>query len=365
MRVLLLLLCLLPPALRSQTPVAYRIETIAAGLEFPWSLAFLPDGRVLVTEQVGRLRLIENGGLRDVAITGVPVVYAAGQAGLLEVLADPDFNRNQTLYLSLAHGDADANRLRVVRARLAEAALSDVQVVFEAHPAKRGDAHFGGRMAWLPDRTLVIGVGDGFVHREEAQRLDNHFGKFVRIGRDGSIPRDNPFVGETRAREEIYSRGHRNPQAVLFDPVHGALFAHEHGPRGGDELNRLVSGGNFGWPLATHGLDYTGARVSPWQNYPDTIAPLLTWTPSIAPAGMTRYDGDRFPAWRGSYFIAALAEKSVRRVPMQDAKPGIEERLFTELGERVRDVRSAPDGTLWLLTDSAQGRVLRVVPAEP
>jgi glucose/arabinose dehydrogenase len=341
----------------------YRVETVVEGLDHPWSLAFLPDGRALVTERAGRLRLITAGGLDPNPIGGVPAVFASGQAGLFEVLPDPDFARSGNLFLSFAHGEADANRLRVVRARLDGTALAQVETIFDAQPAKRGDAHYGARMAWLPDASLVIGIGDGFILREEAQRLDNHFGKFVRIARDGSVPSDNPFVGRAGAREEIWSYGHRNPQAVVHDAARGVLYAHEHGPRGGDELNVIVRGGNYGWPLATHGLDYTGARVSPWSEYPETVQPVLHWTPSIAPAGMALYRGTLFPAWRDSLFVAALAEKSVRRIPMAEGVPGPQEILFAELGERIRDVRVAPDGALWLLTDSAQGRVLRVVPA--
>jgi glucose/arabinose dehydrogenase len=362
----LVLACLslgLMPALAA-TP-SYRIEPIAEGLEHPWSLAFLPDGRALVTERAGRLRLIGHAGLRDAALAGVPAVFASGQAGLFDVLLDPDFATNRHLYLSFAQGTEAANHLRVVRARFTDAGLSEVEIILDAQPDKRGDAHFGWRMALLPDATLVIGVGDGFIRREDAQRLDNHFGKFLRIGRDGRVPPDNPFLAQAGARPEIYSLGHRNPQAVLYDPQHAILFAHEHGPRGGDELNRIEAGRNYGWPLATQGVDYTGARISPWQNYPETEPPLLHWTPSVAPAGMSLYRGDRFPAWRDSLMVATLVEKSVRRIPLQNGIPGeVQDILFAELDERLRDVRVAPDGSLWLLTDSARGRVLRVRPSD-
>jgi glucose/arabinose dehydrogenase len=207
-----------------------------------------------------------------------------------------------------------------------------------------------------------VTVGEGFVYREHAQRLDNHFGKLVRLTRDGAAPPDNPFVGRADVLAEIYSLGHRNPQGLVFDALSATLYQHEHGPRGGDELNRIVPGGNYGWPLATFGLDYTGARVSPWDAYPGTEAPLLHWTPSIAPAGMTIYRGDLFPQWHGSVFVAALVEKAVRRIALDAGTLPQQEILFAELGERLRDVRTAPDGSLWLLTDSAEGRVLRVMP---
>ncbi len=344
---------------------SYRIETVASGLDHPWSLAFLPDGSMLVTERVGRLRLIEHGSLRDAPIVGVPTVFASGQAGLFDVVPDPEFAANRTLFLSFAHGEDQANGLRVVRARFDGHALHDVVPIFGAQPLKRGDAHYGARMTWLPDATLVIGVGDGFIYREQAQRLDNHLGKLVRIAADGSAPADNPFVGRAGVLPEIYSLGHRNPQALVFDRDGGTLYEHEHGPRGGDELNRIEPGRNYGWPLITHGVDYTGARVTPWTERAGLEQPLLHWTPSIAPAGMSLYRGASFPAWRGSLFVAALAEKSVRRVPMRNGLPGEQEILFAELDVRLRDVREGPDGALYLLTDSAEGRVLRVSPDPP
>jgi len=357
-----LLLCL--SALPIAAQPAYRIETVARGLEHPWALAFLPGERALVTERPGRLRLVERGVLRAAPVTGVPAVFASGQAGLFDVVPDPQFEQNGLVYLSFAAGTRAANHLRVVRARFDGGALHEVTALFQATPDKRGDAHYGARMAFLADGTLLVGVGDGFIRREDAQRLDNHFGKFVRLTREGTVPPDNPFVGRAGAQPAIFSFGHRNPQAVLYDATRGIVYAHEHGPRGGDELNVLVAGANYGWPLASLGLDYTGARVSPWTEYAGTVAPVLHWTPSIAPAGMTLYRGAAFPAWHDSLFVAALAERSVRRIALQpDGTPGAQETLFTELGERLRDVRAAPDGTLWLLTDADDGRVLRVAPA--
>lgn len=346
----------------------YRVETVADGLEHPWSLAFLPDGRLLVTERPGRLRVIERDAdgafaLRAAPLAGVPPVFARGQAGLFDVLVDPAFADTGRVYLSFAHGTAQANHLRVVHARLGADRLDAVTPVLTTQPAKRHGQHFGGRMAWLGDGTLVIGVGDGNLLRTDALRLHTHLGKHLRIDRDGGVPADNPFVGRADARPEIYSIGHRNPQGLVR--VGDVLYAHEHGPKGGDELNRIVAGANYGWPITTDGVDYTGARVTPYTRWPGVTPPLLHWTPSIAPAGMAWYDGTRFPAWRGSLFVAALVERGVRRVPMDDGVPGAQTRLFTELGERIRDVRSGPDGALYLLTDAAAGRVLRVVPADP
>lgn len=346
--------------------VGYRVETVATGLVHPWSLAFLPGGGLLVTERAGRLRVIEPGAdgrpkLRTEPVAGVPPVLAVGQAGLFDILLDPGFATNRRLMLSFAHGTREANHLRVVSARFDGQQLQDLRPVFTSQPAKSDTQHFGGRMAWLPDRSLLFGMGDGNLERTDAQRLHTHLGKFLRIQPDGRVPADNPFVGRDGALPEIYSTGHRNPQGVQV--VNGVPYAHEHGSRGGDELNRLSPGANFGWPITTGGVDYTYARITPYRSLPGVTPPLAEWTPSIAPAGLAWYDGALFPAWRGSLLVAALAEKSVRRVPMTNGMPGPQEVLFQELGERLRDVRVGPDGAVYLLTDSPQGRVLRVVPA--
>lgn len=346
-------------------PPAYHIETLAKDLKHPWAVAFLPQEKILITERGGALKLYQPGQpLR--AIEGVPPAFVSGQAGLFDVLPAPDFAENQTLYLSLAHGDTAANHARIVRAQLDGHRLHEVRTIFTSQPAKRGSAHYGARMAWLPDGTLLMGLGDGFDYREQAQQLDSHLGKIIRIATDGSIPADNPFVQQPQALPEIYSLGHRNVQGLVVDAASGRLWAHEHGPRGGDEINLIEAGHNYGWPLATHGVDYTGARISPYRELPGLVAPTLVWTPSIAPAGLALYQGDLFPHWQGSLFIAALAERSVRRVaPAADGSidETAQELLFTELGERIRDVRAGPDGALYLLTDSAEGRLLRITPA--
>jgi len=360
-----LLSMLLAGAAMAATP-AYRVETVAGGLDHPWSLAFLPDGRMLVTERAGRLRVVERGddgafALRDAPVDGVPPVLAMGQAGLFEVMVDPGFARTGILYLSFAHGTADANHLRIVRARFDGARLHEVTPVFTSQPAKRAGQHFGGRMALLADGTLVTAVGDGNLDRTDAQRLHTHLGKTIRVHTDGRVPRDNPFVDRAGALPEIYSIGHRNPQAMVR--VGDVLYANEHGAKGGDELNAITAGANYGWPITTDGVDYTGARVTPYRTWPGITPPLTHWTPSIAPSGMAWYDAALFPSWRGSLFVSALVERSVRRVPMAGGRPGTQEILFAELGERIRDVRTGPDGALYLLTDSASGRVLQIVPA--
>lgn len=343
----------------------YRIETLTEGLEHPWSLAFLPDGRMLVTERVGRLRLIEaDGRLVEDPIAGLPEAFIAAQAGLMEVALDPDYPDNRWLYLSYAHGDAEANNTRLIRARLVGDELRDVDVLFTARPLKAGAAHYGGRIAFLADKTLVLTLGDGFDWREQAQNPGNHLGKIVRLNRDGSVPPDNPLLALQGAAPEVYSLGHRNVQGIVFDAEHDRLYSHEHGPRGGDELNLIQAGQNYGWPLATFGVDYTGARVSPYTQLPGLVAPLLHWTPSVAPSSLALYRGALFPDWQGDLFAATLAERSVRRIRVRDGMLAGEEVLFEELGERIRDVRSGPDGALYLLTDNAEGRLLRVVPAK-
>ena len=341
----------------------YRIETVATGLEHPWSLSFLPDGRMLVTERPGRLRVIENGRLLPDPVAGMPPVFARSQAGLFEVMPARDFARSHIIYLSYAHGDEDANTTRLAQARLEGNALADLKVLFTAQPMRDTSAHYGGRMVWLPDGTLLLTLGEGYKYRERAQQLDNHFGKVVRLNADGSVPRDNPFAGRKGALPEIYSYGHRNPQGLVHDAASGRTYLHEHGPRGGDELNLLAPGRNYGWPAITYGVDYSGAQISPYTEKDGMEQPLVHWTPSIAPAGMTLYTGDRFKDWRGDLFVSALVERSVRRVRLRDGRVAGQEILFKEIRERVRDVRTGPDGVLYVLTDAPRGRVLKIEPA--
>jgi aldose sugar dehydrogenase len=344
-------------------PVNYRIETLAENLEHPWSIAFLPDGRALVTERVGRVRLLNtDGSLQPEPITGVPPVFASGQAGLKDILLAPDFEQTQRVYLSYACGTRKANHTCVSRLRLTDDGFSEAEEIFRAHPPKMGNAHYGGRMVWLPDNTLILTLGDGFDYREQAQYINNHLGSIVRLNPDGSTPADNPFLELVNARPEVYSYGHRNIQGIVYDAANERLISHEHGPRGGDELNIIEAGGNYGWPVVTQGLDYTGARVTPFTERVGMISPQLHWTPAIAPSGMTLYDGELFPQWRGSLLIGGLASRQVHRVSLSNDSADVHEPLFAELQARIRDVRTGPDGAIYLLTDSAQGQVLRVVP---
>ena len=347
--------------------MAYTIETIAGGLDHPWSLAFLPDGAMLVTERAGRLRLISaDGKLQSQAIAGLPPVFAKGQGGLLEIAIDPDFANTRWVYLSYSAGTARANATRLARARFTGSALEAFQLLFEVQPKKASNAHFGGRIAFLPDGSLLLSLGEGYDYKDAAQDLASDLGKIIRLNRDGTIPADNPFVGKPGARPEIYTYGHRNVQGLLVDPASGKIYAHEHGPKGGDELNLLRPGANYGWPVITYGIDYTGLPISRYQKKAGMEQPLVYWVPSIAPSGMTLYSGQAFAKWRGDLFIGALAGMHVRRVDLQNGAVIGQEELFTELEERVRDVRQAPDGSLILLTDSDEGRVLRVRPqAQP
>jgi len=340
---------------------AYKVDVIAKGLEHPWTVAFLRDDLLLITERPGRLRVIDRDGLREQPVGGLPEVFASGQGGLFDVLPAKDFETSQHIYISYAHGNKDANHTRVIRARFDGYQLHDVTPIFTSQPAKSGDAHFGGRMAWMSDGTLMLGLGDGFFFREDAQKLDTHLAKIVRINADGSVPQDNPFVGRSDALPEIYSYGHRHVQALVVDHAAGLVYAHEHGPRGGDELNIIEPGRNYGWPLITYGRDYSRAAITPFTELPGMEQPRTHWVPSIAPAGMTLYDGEHFPQWKGNLFVAALAEKSVRRVVLSaDGHPTEQEVLFKETEQRVRDVRTAPDGSLYLVTDEPEGQVLRI-----
>ncbi|MEE4303324.1 MAG: PQQ-dependent sugar dehydrogenase [Wenzhouxiangella sp.] len=356
--VLLLSLILMCCPLRAQ-PLA--VETYVDGLEHPWSMVFLPDGRALVTERPGRLRVVTaDGRLVEAPVAGTPEVYADSQGGLMGLALHPDHAENGWIYMTLAHGSPKANATRIVRGRLVDGRWTDGEVLFTAQPWKDTPVHYGGRMAFLPDGTLLVSVGDGFDYREHAQRLDSHLGKMIRIHDDGRVPADNPFVERKEALPEIFSLGHRNPQGLVVEPAEGRIWSHEHGPRGGDELNLIRAGGNYGWPIVTRGVDYSGARVSPFTDRPGMIAPKLGWTPSIAPAGMSRYTGSRFPDWQSDLLVASLVEKTLRRIRLDGDEIVGDQPLGLQLNRRLRDVRVGPDGALYVLTDENEGEILRV-----
>lgn len=347
-------------AAASQT---YRVETLVTGLEHPWSLAWLPDGRMLVTERPGRLRIIAGGELLPEPVAGLPQPHTRSQAGLFEVLPAPDFSMSGLLYLSLVVDAPGGNTLIVVRGRLHEHALVELEEVFRHQPVRRTSVHYGGRMAFLPDGSLLLTLGDGFDYREQAQRLSNHFGSVVRLLPDGSAHPDNPFRQSRDALPHIYAYGLRNVQGLALDTATGTLWITDHGPRGGDRLHILRPGTNYGWPITSHALDYTGARITPYRELPGVQPPVHTWTPAIAPAGLTVYRGALFPHWQGDLFVAGLAGRSVRHLQLRDGRIVGEQVLFADLGRRFREVRAGPDGALYLLTDHADGELLRIVPA--
>jgi glucose/arabinose dehydrogenase len=347
-------------------PAGYSVEVVADGLSYPWDIAFLPGGDILVTERSGALRLIRDGVLQDGSVSGVPEVFFAGQGGLFEVEPAPDYAASRTVYLTYAQGDADANATALYRARFDGERLVEGETLFTAAPARDTNAHYGGRMAFLPDGTVLLTLGDGFEYREQAQLRSNHLGTIVRLNADGSPPADNPFFDEGGLAAHVYSYGHRNVQGIAFDARRGVIWSHEHGPQGGDELNRIEAGANYGWPIVTEGVDYNGARISPFSDHEAEgfAAPLLGWTPSIAPSGLMAYQGDLFEDWTGDLFVTALAGTALHHIELNAAGEVVgESRILLDGRPRLRHVAEGPDGAIWVLTDEAEGQVLRLTPA--
>ncbi|HEX6105120.1 MAG TPA: PQQ-dependent sugar dehydrogenase [Gemmatimonadales bacterium] len=343
------------------TSLDYIVDTLATGLQLPWSLALLPGGGALITEKYGGLRLWRDGTLSP-PLDGVPPALKSEDSGLLDLALDPRFEENRLVYLSFAEGTAEANRTALFRFRLDGDRLTDGRVIFRAAPDKKGPAHPGSRIAFLPDETLLLSIGDGYDYREQAQDLGSGLGKLVRLDREGRPPPGNPFDERPGSRPEIYTYGHRNPQGLLVDPRDGTVWEHEHGPRGGDEINRIRAGFNYGWPRTSHGVDYSGELISKEQTARGIEPPVAVWVPSIAPSGFALYLGDAFPAWRGDFFVGGLAERSLRRIRIRGGEVVLQEVLLRELRARIRDVRAGPDGFLYLLTDDARGMLLRLRP---
>jgi aldose sugar dehydrogenase len=339
-----------------------KVTEIATNLVHPWGLAVLPDGSMLVTEREGRLRLIKDRKLVQAPIGGVPQVLDSGQGGLLDVALHPDFATNKLVYLSFSKGTQRANHTAVVRGTFDGTTLSNVQTVFDASPQRATDAHYGGRLLFLPDNSLILTLGDGYSYRDKAQDLSGDHGKIVRITDTGQPAPGNPFLGQAGKRGEIFSYGHRNVQGIARDPVSGTLYANEHGPKGGDEVNIISAGKNYGWPVITYGVDYSGAPISLKNKQDGMEQPITYWVPSIAPSGMAFYTGDMFPAWKGDLLVTALAGQQLRRVNLENGVVASQETYLTDRGERYRQVVQAPDGALLLLTDDSDGKVLRVTP---
>jgi len=339
---------------------ALTIKRITSGLEHPWSLAFLPDGRMLVTERPGRLRYIDAQGNLSPPIAGVPTVAAIGQGGLLDIALDPDHANNHMLYLSFAEpGDGGAGTA-VARAKLGDRGLENVEVIFRQMPKLADGAHFGSRLVFDREGRLYITTGDRH-EQPNVQRLDLGQGKIYRIHADGSIPNDNPFIGRGDALPAIWSYGHRNPQGAALHPITGKLWQTEHGARGGDELNIAKAGGNYGWPVISLGIDYSGAPIGSGKSAMAGMEqPIHHWTPSIAPSGLAFYSHERFPQWKNSLFVGALAFRLLVRLELDGERVLHEERLLQDMGKRIRDVRMGLDGYLYLLTDEEDGELLQV-----
>ena len=342
-----------------------EVQTAASGLVHPWSLAFLPDGRMLVTERPGRMRIVTAEGQLSSPLKGVPEVWASGQGGLLDVIVDKSYAQNNTVYFCFAERTAGGGRTAVARAKLNDAngRLDDVKIIFRQEGPLSSGNHYGCRIVQANDGNLFVTLGEHFSYRNEAQNLGNHLGKLIRIAPDGSVPSDNPFAGRGDAKPEIWSYGHRNEQGLAINPASGDLWEIEHGPRGGDEVNIIGKGKNYGWPVIGYGIDYSGAKIHESTAREGMEQPIKYWVPSIAPSGMAFYTAQLFPKWTGSLFTGALAGKMLVRLSLNGNTVTGEERLLQNLNERIRDVRQGPDGALWLLTDNSAGRILRVSPA--
>lgn len=341
-----------------------QVTTVAEGLVHPWGLTFLPDGRMLVTERPGRLRLVTQSGQVSPPLKGVPKVFADGQGGLLDVTLDPDFASNRLVYISYAEpGEGGVAGTAAARGRLNEAAtaLEDVQVIFRQQPKVMGPNHFGGRLVFAPDGKLFITTGDRFTFRP-AQDLSTDLGKIVRINPDGSVPQDNPYVGREGVRPEIWSFGHRNVQGAAINPASGALWNDEFGPEGGDEINIPEAGRNYGWPLVSWGQHYNGDDIPKPPTRPDLAQPIYYWNPVISPSGMTFYTGDAFPAWRGNLLIGGLSAEALVRLTLDGSQVTDEQRIAMD--ERIRNVHQGPDGFVYLLTDSSDGSILKIAPTD-
>lgn len=339
----------------------FRVVTLTKLLDHPWGLAFLPDGRMLVTERPGHMRIVTKEGRVSEPLKNVPPVRAGGQGGMLDVALDLDFARNHTIYFAYSEAGEGGAGTAVTRAVLEEDALSEVKVIYRQRPKTSGSLQFGARIVQTPDRNLFVTLGDRYI-RDEAQNLNSGLGKIIRIRPDGTVPPDNPFVGKSGAQPEIWSYGHRSPEGAALNPATGAFWMNEHGAQGGDEINIIEKGRNYGWPVITWGIDYDGSKIGEGTTKAGMEQPVYHWEPSIAPSGMAFYTGNAFPAWKDSLFIGSLKFGRLVRLELNGDKVTHEERLLKEVGARIRDVRQGPDGLIYLLTDEGDGRLLKLEP---
>lgn len=336
---------------------AVAVDTLAKGLVHPWGMDILPDGRLLVTERPGRLRVVGRDGTLSAPLGGTPEVFSEGQGGLLDVAIDPDFRSNRTVYLSFAEPGEGGASTALGRGRLEDGRIEGFEVIFRQQPKVSGGAHFGGRIVFAPDGNLFLTMGERFKF-DPAQDLSNHLGTVAHIRPDGSVPEGNPFANRAGAKPEIWSYGHRNVEAAAIDPATGDLWVVEMGPRGGDELNRAEAGRNYGWPVVSWGQHYDGRDIPDPPTRPEFADAVRHWTPVISPSGMAFYRGDMFPAWKGSALVGGLTAKAIVRLAIADGAVTGEERI--PLDARIRDVAEAPDGAVYALTDADDGRVLRL-----
>jgi aldose sugar dehydrogenase len=359
---------------RSETPRAsgWRSTVQAKGIAHPWGITWLSDGRALITSKRGTLHMFSDGRLERVKMDGLPQLLVQGQGGLLDIAVHPDTSAGTRLYLTMSSGTQRENRTTLARGRLDGTSVSNIEVLFQVEPAKSGAQHFGSRLLWLPDGTLLMSIGDGgnpptrigaMLAREQAQNRESHLGSILRLTEDGKPAADNPFAGQAGARPEIWSFGHRNVQGLALDRESGRVWATEHGPFGGDELNLIERGANYGWPLTSRGRDYRTRQPIGNPTVEGTVDPKVVWTPAHAPSGLAFYTGDRFPDWRGSLFSGGLVTEDVRRISL-DGSGTVTGQERLPIGARVRDVRQGPDGFLYVLTDEENGRLLRIEPEQ-
>ncbi|MDO6746513.1 PQQ-dependent sugar dehydrogenase [Gilvimarinus sp. 1_MG-2023] len=358
------------PAIVAKTIVSdredFKLEILTDDLTNPWGLAFLPDGSMLVTERVGNIRRVNTDGTLSEPLTGLPEIVVKGQGGLLDIATDPNYNDTGYIYFSYAEpGPNGTSSTALARAQLKDNALQNLEVIFSQKPKFKSNSHFGSRIVFKGDGTVFLTLGDRYSRMDDAQTLDNHHGKVIRINTDGSVPADNPFVDTEGALPEIWSYGHRNMQGAALHPDTGELWSGEHGAQGGDEVNIDHAGLNYGWPVVTYGENYGGGKIGEGFKKEGMETPVYYWLPSLATAGMTFYTGDKFPAWQGDLFVASLRAETLSRLDVENERVIYEERMLADdLEERIRHVTQGPDGYLYLLTDQRGGKIIRIAPAD-